>query len=59
MGALTVSAQAKAPPTAADELGTALKTLRAKHINRAHADWAAIEAKAWASLPRNGKPKDA
>ena len=55
---LAASANAK-PPTAADELGAALKTLRAKHINRAKADWKAIEAKAWASLPRNDKPADA
>lgn len=58
--ALLLAAEARAhPPTAADELGAALKTLKAKHINRALADWPAIEAKAWASLPRDNKPEDA
>ena len=55
---LAAAAQA-GPPTAADELGAAIKTLKAKHINRARADWHALEARAWSALPRNGEPEDA
>ncbi|HEX4861652.1 MAG TPA: hypothetical protein VFV07_10480 [Rhizomicrobium sp.] len=55
---LAAGAQAK-PPAAADELGAAIKTLKTHHINRAKVDWKAIEAKAWASLPRSAKPEDA
>ncbi len=47
------------PPTAADELGAALKTLKTHHINREKVDWKATEAKAWASLPHSNKPEDA
>ena len=57
--ALAVSAQAKPPPTAADELGAALKILKTKHIDRARADWPAIEAVAWKGLHRSGKPEEA
>jgi C-terminal processing protease CtpA/Prc len=57
--ALAAAARAKTPPTAADELGAAISTLKAKHINREKVDWKAIEARAWAGLPSNGKPEDA
>ena len=55
---LAAGAQAK-PPTAVDELGAAIKTLKTHHINREKVDWKAIEAKAWASLPHSAKPQDA
>jgi len=59
LAVLLASGASAKPVTAADELGAAIKLLKAHHINRDNADWRAVEVKAWALLPRNGKPEDA